>query len=49
MVRQAQTYLAGAVSGTALIAVAVVAFVLFVSAAGPEDWPLAGLRVRQQR
>ena len=31
MIRQAHTYLAGAVSGTALIAVAVVAFVMLVS------------------
>lgn len=43
MVRQAHTYLAGAVSGTALIAAAVVAFVLLVSLQALKDWPLAGI------
>ncbi len=43
MIRQAHTYLVGAVSGTALIAAAVVAFVLLVSAQAFRDWPLAGL------
>jgi hypothetical protein len=43
MVRQAHTYLAGAVSGTALIAMAVVAFVLLVSLQALRDWPLAGI------
>jgi hypothetical protein len=43
MVRQAHTYLAGAVSGTALIAAAVVAFVLLVSLQALRDWPLAGI------
>jgi len=43
MVRQAHTYLAGAVSGTALIAAAVVAFVLIVSLQALRDWPLADL------
>ncbi|HEY0391738.1 MAG TPA: hypothetical protein VGC63_08520 [Solirubrobacterales bacterium] len=43
MVRQAHTYLAGAVSGTALIAAAVVAFVLLVSLQAIKDWPLAGI------
>ncbi len=43
MVRQAHTYLVGAVSGTALIAAAVVAFVLLVSAQAFRDWPLTGL------
>ncbi len=43
MIRQAHTYLAGAVSGTALIAVAIVAFVLLVSAQAIRDWPLGGL------
>ena len=43
MIRQAHTYLAGAVSGTALIAVAVVAFVVLVSVQALRDWPLAGL------
>ena len=43
MVRQAHTYLAGAVSGTALIGAAVVAFVLLVSLQALRDWPLAGI------
>ena len=43
MVRQAHTYLAGAVSGTALIAAAVVAFVMLVSLQALKDWPLAGI------
>lgn len=42
MIRQAHTYLAGAVSGTALIGAAVVAFVLLVSVQALRDWPLAG-------
>ncbi|HMC50620.1 MAG TPA: hypothetical protein VKH20_08240 [Solirubrobacterales bacterium] len=43
MIRQAHTYLAGAVSGTALVAAAVVAFVLLVSFQALRDWPLAGI------
>lgn len=43
MIRQAHTYLAGAVSGSALIAAAVVAFVLLVSVQALRDWPLAGI------
>jgi hypothetical protein len=43
VIHQARTYLAGAVSGAALIAAAVVAFVLLVSVQGLRDWPLAGL------
>jgi hypothetical protein len=43
MIRQAHTYLAGAVSGTALIAAAVVAFVVLVSFQALRDWPLAGI------
>ena len=43
MIRQAHTYLAGAVSGTVLIAVAVVGFVMLVSVQTVKDWPLAGL------
>lgn len=43
MIRQAHTYLAGAVSGTALIGAAVVAFVLLVSLQALRDWPLAGI------
>ncbi|HWM55463.1 MAG TPA: hypothetical protein VNO20_08760 [Solirubrobacterales bacterium] len=43
VIRQAHTYLVGAVSGTALIAAAVVAFVLLVSTQAFRDWPLAGL------
>ena len=43
MIRQAHTYLAGAVSGTALIAAAVAIFVLLVSVQAARDWPFAGL------
>ena len=43
MIRQAQTYLVGAVSGTTLIAAAVVAFVALVSLQALRDWPLSGL------
>jgi hypothetical protein len=43
MIRQAHTYLAGAVSSTALVAAAVVAFVLLVSFQALRDWPLAGI------
>lgn len=43
MVRQAHNYLAGAVSGTALIAAAMVAFVMLVSFQALRDWPLVGL------
>lgn len=42
MIRQARTYLRGAVSATALIAVTVVAFVVLVSLQALENWPLAG-------
>jgi hypothetical protein len=43
MVRQAKSYLVGAVSGAGLIAAALVAFVLLVSALVFEDLPVAGL------
>ena len=43
MIRQAHTYLAGAVSGTVLIAAAVAVFVLLVSVQAARDWPFAGL------
>jgi type IV secretion system protein TrbL len=45
MIRQAHTYLAGAVSGSALVAAAVVAFVLLVSFQALRDWPLAGISI----
>jgi len=45
MIRQAHTYLAGAVSSTALVAAAVVAFVLLVSFQALRDWPLAGISI----
>jgi hypothetical protein len=45
MIRQAHTYLAGAVSGSALVAAAVVAFILLVSLQALKDWPLAGISV----
>ena len=43
MIRQAHTYLAGAVSGTALIAIAIAVFVMLVSVQAARDWPFAGL------
>jgi len=43
VIRQAHSYLAGAVSGTALIASAIVAFVVLVSLQAVRDWPLANL------
>src|SRR6478672_6740751 len=43
MIRQAHTYLAGALSGAALIAAAVVVFVALVSVQAVRDWPLSGL------
>jgi hypothetical protein len=43
VIRQAHSYLAGAVSGTALIGAAVVAFVMLVSLQALKDWPLAGI------
>jgi hypothetical protein len=43
VVRQAHAYFAGAISGTALIAAAIAAFVLLVSLQALRDWPLAGL------
>lgn len=43
MIRQAHTYLLGAMSGTALIAAAVVVFVVLVSAQAFKDWPLSAL------
>ncbi len=46
MIRQAHTYLVGAVSGTALIAAAVATFVMLVSLQALRDWPLAGYRRR---
>jgi hypothetical protein len=43
MIRQAHGYLAGAVSGSALIGAAIVAFVVLISLQALRDWPLAGL------
>ncbi len=45
MARQARNYLAGAVSGTALIGLAVVAFVMLVSLQTLRNWPLAALGI----
>ena len=41
MIRQAHTYLVGAVSGATLIVVAIAVFVLLVSAQVFRDWPIA--------
>jgi hypothetical protein len=43
MIRQAHTYLVSAMSGAALIAVAIAVFVVLVSAQVFRDWPIAGL------
>jgi hypothetical protein len=43
MVRQAHTYLVGAMSGATLIAAAIAVFVVLVSALVFQDWPIAGL------
>ena len=45
MIRHSQTYLFGAISGTAVIAAAVVFFVLFVSAQALRDWPIGDLHI----
>lgn len=42
MIRQARSYLAGALSATALIAIAVVCFVVLVFLQALHSWPLAG-------
>jgi hypothetical protein len=43
MIRQAHTYMVGAVSGATLIVVAIAVFVLLVSAQVFRDWPIAAL------
>jgi hypothetical protein len=43
MIRQAHTYLVSAMSGAALIAVAIAVFVVLVSAQVFKDWPIADL------
>jgi hypothetical protein len=43
MIRQAHTYLVGAMGGATLIAIAIAVFVVLVSAQVVKDWPLAGL------
>lgn len=43
MIRQAHTYLVSAMSGAALIAVAIAVFVVLVSVQAFRDWPIAGL------
>ena len=45
MIRHSQSYLFGAISGTAVIAAAVVFFVLFVSAQALRDWPIGDLHL----
>ena len=45
MIRHSQSYLSGAISGTAVIAAAVVFFVLFVSAQALRDWPIGDLHL----
>lgn len=43
MIRQAHTYLVGAMGGATLIAIAIAVFVLLVSAQVFRDWPIAAL------
>jgi hypothetical protein len=43
LIRHSQSYLFGAISGTAVIAAAVVCFILFVSAQALRDWPISDL------
>lgn len=43
MIRQAHTYLVGAMSGVTLIAIAIAVFVVLVSAQVFRDWPIAAL------
>src|SRR3954453_7305754 len=43
MIRQARTYLVGAMSGASLIAIAIVVFVVLVSTQVFGDFPIAGL------
>ncbi|HEU4392081.1 MAG TPA: hypothetical protein VFR04_00440 [Solirubrobacterales bacterium] len=43
MIRQAHTYLVGAMGGATLIAIAIAVFVVLVSAQVFRDWPLAAL------
>lgn len=43
MIRQAHTYLAGAMGGATLIAIAIAVFVVLVSAQVFRDWPIAAL------
>jgi hypothetical protein len=43
MIRQAHTYLVGAMSAATLIAIAIAAFVVLVSAQVFRDWPIASL------
>src|SRR6478736_3501920 len=44
--RLSQSYVVGAISGTATIAAAVVAFVMLVSLQTVEEWPVPGLSLR---
>jgi hypothetical protein len=45
LIRHSQSYLFGAISGTAVIAAAVVFFILFVSAQALRDWPISDLHI----
>ena len=47
VIRHSQSYLFGAISGTAVIAAAVVFFVLFVSAQALRDWPISRSALRR--
>jgi hypothetical protein len=49
MVRQAHTYLVGALSGVTLIGIAIAAFVVLVSAQVFHEWPIADLSSQSQK
>ena len=49
MIRQAHTYLVGAMGGATLIAIAIAVFVLLVSAQVFRDWPIAALAAAATR
>ncbi|HTT96326.1 MAG TPA: hypothetical protein VMF55_16770, partial [Solirubrobacterales bacterium] len=49
MVKQAHTYLVGALSGVTLIGIAIAVFVVLVSAQVFHEWPIAEVSSHQQK
>src|ERR1700684_4147026 len=49
MIRQAHTYLVGALSGVTLIGIAIGVFILLVSAQFSHEWPIAALGSHNQK